>query len=136
MIAPHLWIARRNGASFSNAKCVIANIALDDGLILPHSANPTGSNFRERQRSRYRHPGTMPARSNLPAVEAAASEGGLAAEVRDLLKEVLADVEIVKNANFKRRAHRALAEYDGVVERAADRPSTIVTGESYTKIMR
>src|SRR5258707_7679691 len=26
-----------------------ANIALDDGLILPHSANPTGSNFRERQ---------------------------------------------------------------------------------------
>jgi hypothetical protein len=22
---------------------------LDDGLILPHSANPTGSNFRERQ---------------------------------------------------------------------------------------
>jgi hypothetical protein len=21
MIAPHLWIARRNGASFSNAKC-------------------------------------------------------------------------------------------------------------------
>jgi hypothetical protein len=22
MIAPHLWIARRNGASFSNAKCV------------------------------------------------------------------------------------------------------------------
>jgi hypothetical protein len=28
---------------------MIANIALDDGLILPHSANPTGSNFRERQ---------------------------------------------------------------------------------------
>jgi hypothetical protein len=27
---------------------MIANIALDDGLILPHSANPTGSNFRER----------------------------------------------------------------------------------------
>src|SRR6266581_2223466 len=26
-----------------------ANIALNDGLILPHSANPTGSNFRERQ---------------------------------------------------------------------------------------
>jgi hypothetical protein len=25
------------------------NIGLDDGLILPHSANPTGSNFRERQ---------------------------------------------------------------------------------------
>jgi hypothetical protein len=22
MIAPHLWIARRNGASFSKAKCV------------------------------------------------------------------------------------------------------------------
>jgi hypothetical protein len=76
----------------------------------------------------------MPARSNLPAVEAAASEGGLAAEVRDLLKEVLADVEIVEDANFKRRAHRALAEYDGVVERATDRPSTIVTGESYMSI--
>jgi hypothetical protein len=30
---------------------MIANIALDDGLILPHSANPTGSNFREQQRS-------------------------------------------------------------------------------------
>src|ERR1700704_1520963 len=28
---------------------MIANIALDDGLILPHSANPPGSNFRERQ---------------------------------------------------------------------------------------
>jgi hypothetical protein len=27
---------------------MIATIALDDGLILPHSANPTGSNFRER----------------------------------------------------------------------------------------
>jgi hypothetical protein len=27
---------------------MIANIALDDGLILPHSANPTGSNVRER----------------------------------------------------------------------------------------
>jgi len=27
---------------------MIANIASDDGLILPHSANPTGSNFRER----------------------------------------------------------------------------------------
>jgi hypothetical protein len=67
-------------------------------------------------------------------VEAAASEGGLAAEVRDLLKEVLADVEIVEDANFKRRAHRALAEYDGVVERATDRPSTIVTGESYMSI--
>jgi hypothetical protein len=76
----------------------------------------------------------MPERSNLPAVEAAASEGGLAAEVRDLLKEVLADVEIVEDANFKRRAHRALAEYDGVVERATDRPSTIVTGESYMSI--
>jgi hypothetical protein len=34
------------------------------------------------------------------AVEAAASEGGLAAEVRDLLKEVLADVEIVEDASF------------------------------------
>jgi hypothetical protein len=50
------------------------------------------------------------------AVEAAANEGGLAAEVRDLLKEVLADVEIVEDASFKRRADRALAEYDGVVE--------------------
>jgi hypothetical protein len=28
---------------------MIANIASDDGLILPHSATPTGSNFRERQ---------------------------------------------------------------------------------------
>ena len=50
------------------------------------------------------------------AVEAAASERGLVAEVRDLLKEVLADVEIVEDASFKRRADRALAEYDGVVE--------------------
>src|SRR2546422_792766 len=31
---------------------MIANIAGDDDLILPHSANPTGSNFRERQDSR------------------------------------------------------------------------------------
>jgi hypothetical protein len=29
---------------------MIANIAGDDDLILPRSANPTGSNFRERQR--------------------------------------------------------------------------------------
>jgi hypothetical protein len=28
---------------------MIANIASDDGLILPHRANPAGSNFRERQ---------------------------------------------------------------------------------------
>src|SRR2546421_1004555 len=27
---------------------MIANIASDDGLILPHSANPAGSNIRER----------------------------------------------------------------------------------------
>jgi hypothetical protein len=54
------------------------------------------------------------------AVEAAASEGGLAAEVRDLLKGVLADVEIVEDATFKRHADRALAEYDGVVEPGQD----------------
>jgi hypothetical protein len=54
------------------------------------------------------------------AVEAAASEGGLAAEIRDLLKEVLDDVEIVEDASFKRRADRALAEYDGVVGRGQD----------------
>src|SRR5258708_4530368 len=34
---------------------MIANIALDDGLILPHSANPTGSNFRERQGGIYHY---------------------------------------------------------------------------------
>jgi hypothetical protein len=34
---------------------MIANIAGDDGLILLYSANPTGSNFRERQGSQ---PGT------------------------------------------------------------------------------
>jgi len=28
---------------------MIANIALDDALILPHRANPTGLIFRERQ---------------------------------------------------------------------------------------
>ena len=28
---------------------MIANIALDDALILPHGANPAGLNFRERQ---------------------------------------------------------------------------------------
>jgi glutamate/aspartate transport system permease protein len=28
---------------------MIANITSDDDLILPHSANPAGSNFRERQ---------------------------------------------------------------------------------------
>jgi hypothetical protein len=29
---------------------MIANIASDDALILPHRANPAGLNFRERQR--------------------------------------------------------------------------------------
>jgi hypothetical protein len=48
------------------------------------------------------------------------AKGGLAAEVRDLLKEVLADVEIVEDVGFKRRADRALAEYDGVVEPGQD----------------
>jgi hypothetical protein len=28
---------------------MIANIAFDDALILPHRANPIGLNFRERQ---------------------------------------------------------------------------------------
>jgi Tripartite tricarboxylate transporter family receptor len=59
------------------------------------------------------------------AVEAAASEGGLAAEVRDLLKEVLADVEIVEDAKFERRADRALAEYAGIVK----------PGQGYTLLM-
>jgi hypothetical protein len=31
------------------SRWMIANIALDDALILPHRANPTGLNFRERQ---------------------------------------------------------------------------------------
>jgi hypothetical protein len=31
---------------------MIANIASDDALLLPHRANPAGLNFRERQRSR------------------------------------------------------------------------------------
>src|SRR5260370_41360933 len=35
---------------------MIANIVLDDGLILPHSANPTGSNFRERHVSAIGRP--------------------------------------------------------------------------------
>jgi hypothetical protein len=33
---------------------MIANIASDDALILPHRANPAGLNFRER------HPGDIP----------------------------------------------------------------------------
>jgi hypothetical protein len=31
------------------SRWMIANITLDDALILPHRANPTGLNFRERQ---------------------------------------------------------------------------------------
>jgi hypothetical protein len=31
------------------SRWMIANIAFDDALILPHRANPTGLNFRERQ---------------------------------------------------------------------------------------
>jgi hypothetical protein len=53
-------------------------------------------------------------------VEAAANESGLAAEVRDLLKEVLHDVEIVEDASFTQRADRALAEYDGIVKPGQD----------------
>jgi hypothetical protein len=44
----------------------------------------------------------------------------LAAEVRDLLKEVLHDVEIVEERSFTRRADRAMAEYDGIVKRGQD----------------
>jgi hypothetical protein len=39
---------------FKPAPWMIANIASDDALILPHHANPAGLNFRERQdRVRY-----------------------------------------------------------------------------------
>jgi hypothetical protein len=31
------------------SRWMIANIASDDALILPHRANPQGWNFRERQ---------------------------------------------------------------------------------------
>jgi hypothetical protein len=54
------------------------------------------------------------------AVDAAANETELAAEVCDLLKEVLADFEIVEDRSFKRRADRALAEYDGIVKPGQD----------------
>src|SRR5258707_13576653 len=30
-------------------RAILANIAFDDALILPHRANPTGLNFRKRQ---------------------------------------------------------------------------------------
>jgi hypothetical protein len=49
---------------------MIANIASDDALILPHHANPAGLNFRERQDcttniSEYKFPtGTSIVRSN------------------------------------------------------------------------
>src|SRR5438874_9045558 len=40
---------------------MIANIAGDDDLILPHSANPTGSNFRERHENlRHSPPNAAP----------------------------------------------------------------------------
>ena len=40
---------------------MIANIASDDALILPHRANPAGLNFRERQTTlrRVRMRGTL-----------------------------------------------------------------------------
>jgi hypothetical protein len=39
---------------------MIANIASDDALILPHRANLAGSNFRERQCIRADHQGSNP----------------------------------------------------------------------------
>jgi hypothetical protein len=42
---------------------MIANIVSDDALILPHHANPAGSNFRERQvfgATHNRSPGASP----------------------------------------------------------------------------
>src|ERR1700745_104030 len=45
--------SRRGGLNRSAMKVasrwIIANIASDDALILPHRANPAGLNFRERQ---------------------------------------------------------------------------------------
>src|SRR5258708_3475940 len=41
----------RESAMNVASRWMIANIALDDALILPHRANPTGLNFRERQPS-------------------------------------------------------------------------------------
>ena len=40
MIVPHLWIARRNGASFSNARCV-RDRKICSALELLHKIQPT-----------------------------------------------------------------------------------------------
>jgi hypothetical protein len=98
-------------------------------VIFDGHRNKSGGNPERQTRRARKHVGARKdIRSGRPsvrhrvalqthaAVEAAASEGGLTAEVRDLLKEVLADVEIVEDASFKRRADRALAEYDGIVK--------------------
>jgi hypothetical protein len=51
--------SRRGGLNRSAMKVasrwIIANIASDDALILPHRANPAGLNFRERQGCRQAH---------------------------------------------------------------------------------
>jgi hypothetical protein len=39
---------------------MIANIASDDALILPHRANPAGLNFRERQVKNRRERSWLP----------------------------------------------------------------------------
>jgi hypothetical protein len=39
---------------------MIANIASDDALILPHRANPAGLNFRERQVKNRRERSCLP----------------------------------------------------------------------------
>jgi len=46
------WVPSR--ASDRDGYELPANITLDDGLILPHRANPTGPNFRERHPDRKR----------------------------------------------------------------------------------
>jgi hypothetical protein len=59
---------------------MIANIALDDGLILPHSATPTGSNFRERQEEEDDDPGEKEAQLH-EVVDALARELGITTNI-------------------------------------------------------
>jgi hypothetical protein len=60
---------------------MIANIASDDALILPHRANPAGLNFRERQVQRSQLTGDVPGVCGLDLAQGAAPPSAYLYEV-------------------------------------------------------
>ena len=93
---------------------MIANIASDDALILPHRANPTGLNFRERQdqivfvQDRADPSDPVPAESVSHALQAAARSFGLELHVLNATSERDLDAVFAPIARGRARDRQAI----------------------------